>query len=514
VIQGASLKSRWRAAAVLGAVLIAHAPARAFEVQCGPEGGDAFGWSIAAGKDYDGDTVGDIAIGAPCASVGTDLHAGRVRIFSGKDGRLLRALAGTATDQLLGAALDWIDDIDGDGRADLVVGSATASVPKTGGGTILGAGKVDVMSSSGGVLWTAAGTNQYASFGESVATIPDVNGDGLEEVAVGASGAQVSGEIRGSAFLLSGASGGQLARSNGAEEGDLWGSLVGYAGDNDGDGNPDWFSSTRVSPLAEAPDGDVDAAVDDTTTTTTTSTTTTTIAPRAGWLRVLSGDAPYNQTIRDYVGQTLYDRLGRAAAVAGDWDGDGRDNLWIGSPGAEPLNLEDAGLVTLFTADETPFVELTEPTPQRFAAFGTSLVVPGSIGGDDTLDVVAGAPLAKVLGNNQTGRVHAFDGQNGRCCGRTTASFRSSVSARRWRRESTTTATGPKTSSSARPATLRAASAAPARYVSFRARRTAPSWPSSTAGAAARHACSFPAPIFPASPSCAASIRSGIAARH
>ena len=47
------------------------APDLAEEVSCGSESGDGFGWSVASSKDFDGDQVHDIAVGAPCAVVGT-----------------------------------------------------------------------------------------------------------------------------------------------------------------------------------------------------------------------------------------------------------------------------------------------------------------------------------------------------------------------------------------------------------------------------------------------------------
>src|SRR4051794_31161247 len=92
-------------AAFFVAALGAPRSARAFEVQCGPEGGDAFGWSIASDRDFDGDTIPDIAVGAPCSSVGSRIRVGRVKIFSGKTGALLLSLSGTDAEQEFGSAL-------------------------------------------------------------------------------------------------------------------------------------------------------------------------------------------------------------------------------------------------------------------------------------------------------------------------------------------------------------------------------------------------------------------------
>jgi hypothetical protein len=390
------------AAALAAGLVLAAPPAQAIEVQCGAEGGDAFGWAVASGGDFDGDGNPDIAISAPCSWVGGAIRAGRVKVVSGDDGSVLLSLRGSDPEQQLGAAVAFIPDLDGDGRADLVIGSPNTSAPKPGGGVFLFAGKVEAFSSQAphDVIWTARGASANATFGESVDVIPDVSGDGKAEVVAGASGASVGGLLRGSGYLLSGANGAQLARKDGEQEGELWGSLVGHAGDVDGDGSDDWLAATRIAGLA--PEGELLGGE-----TTTTSTTTTTIPPRAGRLSVYSGVPPYEE-IQSFHGDELVDRLGRSAAAAGDMNDDDLGDLWIGSPGAEPNELEDAGSVSLWSGSGEELLEILEPTPQQLAAFGTSVLVPGSLDEGTQDDVVAGAPNGRVSGRNQAGRVHAW----------------------------------------------------------------------------------------------------------
>lgn len=394
-------------AASAGALVLAvtAAPARAMAVQCGAEGGDAFGWAVAAGGDWDGDGVKDFAVGAPCASSGDSLRVGRVKIFAGHSGALLQSFKGSDAEQEFGASLAWLPDVDGDGRAELAVGSATADAPKPGGGFLITAGKVELFSSGGGVLWTVYGPNAAAALGESLGALSDLNFDGKVDLVAGASGAQVLNKVRGRGYLLSGASGAKIAQSDGSDIDQQWASVVGSAGDLDLDGTEDWVVATKVGtgPIEPPPS---------TTTTSSTSTTTTTLPPRAGQLSVISGKAPF-PVLRTYVGDTWVQRLGRAAQGAGNVDGDDTGDLWIGSPGAEPGDLEDAGAVELYSGRGPLISEVTEPTPQRFAGFGTALVVPGSLDGGSVDDLVASAPLGKVLGRSETGRVHAFRGENG-----------------------------------------------------------------------------------------------------
>lgn len=392
----------------MAALAFVAAPAAAFEVQCGSEGGDAFGWAIASGHDFNDDGTADVAIGAPCAWVGSSIRAGRVRVYSGKNDKLLLSLAGSSPEEKLGSALAWLPDLDGDEKAELVIGSATYAAPKPVSGVLLGAGKVEVRSSKGHTIWTVYGPNVNASFGETLDVIPDVDGDGKSDVVVGASGAQVAGLVRGAGYLLSGASGAEIARTEGEDEGDQWASLVGLAGDVDDDGIADWFASSRVSALEPPPLG----IGTSTTTTTTMSTTTTTLTPRAGRLEVFSGKPPYD-LVRTYVGETIVDRLGRAAVPAGDVDDDGLGDLWIGSPGAEPNELDDAGAIGLYAGSGDLIRQITEPLPQQSSTFGTSLAVPGDLDTDGLPDVVAGAPFGRVSGMNQAGRLHAFSTADG-----------------------------------------------------------------------------------------------------
>lgn len=411
--------ARASAKLVAGALVAMAGAAGAVDVSCPSADGDGFGWSVATGGDYDGDGKIDVAVGAPCASIGTKSKAGRVRVFSGSTGRRLLSIKGTVQGQQLGASLAFLPDVDGDGRAEVVVGSSTFDAPNEGSGTRDQAGKVEVFSSQGGALiWSGIGTSAVQKLGESVAALPDLNGDGKAEVVVGGGGTKISGDRRGAAFVLSGASGALVARSDGEKRNDFWGSIVGPAGDVDGDGTPDFFAASNFlnlippQPVGEDPVTSTTVTV---TTTTTLAVTTTTLIQAAGRLLVLSGKSPYGELSR-FEGGAL-ERLGRSAASTGDLSGDGKSDLWIGSFAANVDTLagtqSEAGKITLFSGLGPSIRTIVEPSPQAFAGFGMSVAVPGSIDGIAGDDVVAAAPLAKVGGVAEAGRVHAFRGTDG-----------------------------------------------------------------------------------------------------
>jgi hypothetical protein len=161
------------------------------------QAGDHVGLSTAALGDLDGDGLPELAVGSETAAGG----AGRAYVVHGKPGSTAVSLAsvmngingyaveGSAPGIALGRSVDGLGDLDGDGLPELIVaapgpelagdaavhvlfGANTSSmvlgVPPPGQGTTVG-----------GVLW---GDN----VGWSVASLPDWNGDGLTDLALGA----------------------------------------------------------------------------------------------------------------------------------------------------------------------------------------------------------------------------------------------------------------------------------------------------------------------------------------
>ncbi|MFO0828534.1 MAG: hypothetical protein U0572_10350 [Phycisphaerales bacterium] len=147
-----------------------------------------FGTSAVGIEDVNGDGRGDVAVGAPGESIGGALQAGRVYVFSGSSGALLKQLeAGIPTSKAaLGTSVAAVDDRNGDGRQDLLVGAPADTAP----------GTVFMFSGQSGAFLTqlqspvAAGGD---SFGYCVATVPDANADGRSDYIIGAYRADPSG---------------------------------------------------------------------------------------------------------------------------------------------------------------------------------------------------------------------------------------------------------------------------------------------------------------------------------
>ncbi len=197
-----------------------------------PEG--LMGTAVAAIGDIDGDLVTDYAVGGQridFAGVG----AGAVQAFSGASGALLWTAngegnwpvcgqVGTAGDGF-GSDLEMVPDADGDGIDDLAVGSPLAGFPN-GACRDPFAGSISVISSTTGVLiGTRLGTAAGDIYGRSIKRAPDMTFDGVDEYIVRA---------QNYFDIINGATSSVLLRIQLTSSG----SMVCPAGDFNGDGLP------------------------------------------------------------------------------------------------------------------------------------------------------------------------------------------------------------------------------------------------------------------------------------
>ena len=381
--------------------------------------------TVAGVGDVNGDGRPDLAIGDPVyydASDGycTECARGDVYVVFGRAATTpLEASAlgpagyriqGRATRSYLGYAVTGAGDLNHDGHADLVLGEPQC-VPNTspcdGGLVYVLYGKsdsdgVDLSQPLDGVHgFRIAGPVGPNGLGTAVAAPGDVNGDGRDDLLLGAP--YTSGNARtgnGAAYVLFlpaqppasidlGAIGTQAALIQGAADGDALGATVAPAGDTDGDGladvavgSPHHGSGKRgsVYVLRNLHQPAVaDAA---------------SLAPPDGY--ELSAPTPMS--------------LGTSLANLGDLDGDGRDDLLAGGPTGDPPFTTDGGYGELQFA--SPFPSAITGGATQITASGASVgagVVPASQAttvrvqygagvslGGETAPVAAGAGGARV----------------------------------------------------------------------------------------------------------------------
>jgi len=159
--------------------------------------------NAAAVGDLDGDGVSDLVVANSATSDGLALFAGRVWVFFGPltETRSLdeadRVYTGPVAGASIGAVLQILPDLDGDGRPELAVAA---------GGAPDQAFVVDATSPSGFVddaAWLDLIGPPDASFGAAFAA-PDLDGDGQRELAVAAPTASRPAAGAGAVFVLTG----------------------------------------------------------------------------------------------------------------------------------------------------------------------------------------------------------------------------------------------------------------------------------------------------------------------
>jgi hypothetical protein len=203
---------------------------------------EEFGFAIAGLGDLDADGVEDFVVGRPNALLGVGTRAGAVSVYSGATGTVLRQHFGQAFGDRFGASVARIPDCDGDGVDDYAVGSPGA----TSLAGFVGAGRVVVYSgASGAPLFDRGGALVGAAFGTAVAGIEDLDGDGRGDLLVGAPRGFSPGTrivAAGSVMRYSGASGGLLGVVTGVQARMGYGAALASAGaDHDGDGVHDYL---------------------------------------------------------------------------------------------------------------------------------------------------------------------------------------------------------------------------------------------------------------------------------
>lgn len=154
----------------------------------GTRAGELVGVSVAGGADLNGDTYPDVAVGAPGFADG-ELNEGRALVFLGGPTGLGSLPAWNESSNVAGAlfgqSVAILPDCDGDGRGDLVVGAQTYEDSFAGEGAVfLYAGTSGGASAS--PSWSIFGGQENARLGYAVASVGDVNVDGLADLLAGA----------------------------------------------------------------------------------------------------------------------------------------------------------------------------------------------------------------------------------------------------------------------------------------------------------------------------------------
>jgi hypothetical protein len=365
---------------------------------------DSFGTSVSNAGDINGDGIDDLIIGAPSAASGAGqsyVVFGRKNSFSqsldlssldGSNGFAINGINGVKPDgsssDSSGNSVSSAGDINGDGIDDLIIGASGAGQSYV----VFGSKKVfDAsfnLSSLNGSNGFAINGNGTDLLGTSVSTAGDINGDGIDDLIIGAPGTGQSYAVFGSkkvfdaSFNLSSLNGsnGFAIKGNAA---DFSGFSVSTAGDINSDGIDDLIIGAPSS------------------------------ASGAGQSYVVFGSSKGFSKSFDLSsldgskgfainGINANDNLGTSVSNAGDINDDGIDDLILGAPFAT----SGAGQSYVVFGRKNGFdksLNLSKLDPSKGFAIngikandssGISVSAAGDINGDGADDLVVGASAA------------------------------------------------------------------------------------------------------------------------
>ena len=329
--------------------------------------GDQFGASVDGAGDVNGDGLADIIVGAPGANpAGND--SGKAMVFTGPSGALLHTFNGGAAFDHFGCSVAGAGDLNGDGRPDLVVGAFGADANG------LDSGSVKVFSGlTGGQLFAFNGTTAGDWFGYSVHGAGDVNNDGVPDIVVGAPASDLGGEYSGLVRAISGANGAVLFTIAGAGGfGGAPGDLLGYAVSSAGDVNNDGYDDVVAGGPGES---------------------SSTFA--GGGVRVFAG--PGGALLAAATGTTQLEGLGVSVAGVGDVNGDGRADFLAGSSTAPTAT--SPGVARVYSGLNGLALYTLTGGSAPGDSFGQSVAGLGDLDSNGRTEIAVGAPLADPNGS-------------------------------------------------------------------------------------------------------------------
>ncbi len=285
----------------------------------------------------------------------------------------------------LGVSVATAGDVNGDGYSDIIVGvlGYTNGEDDEGGAYVYLGSETGVAETP---VWIGESNQANIQYGIAVASAGDVNGDGYDDVIVGAWGYDNGLDLEGAAFVYHGSATGPSASADWVASGNqvhaYFGRAVAGVGDVNGDGFDDVVVGAYLYDNGQADEG------------------------RA---LLYLGSAGGLSMTPDWTAESNQQNahFGFAVAPAGDVNGDGYSDVIVGAP-AYHNGQSGEGRSYLYHGSAAGLgatAAWTMEGNQAGAGFGGAVSTGGDVNGDGYADVVVGAP-AYEHGQTNEGRVY------------------------------------------------------------------------------------------------------------